>query len=552
MYTRGDNLRDFFSIDGAFQKYGGFVADTLILGLLWILFSLPLVTIGASTTALYYVATRRIADREGYITSDFWEAFKGNFVKSTLLWIGFSLFTFILVLNIVMASGVGDIASFILPMQILVLAQLVFLFIYMFPITARFEMRKRDIVKTSFFMANRHLLTTLTCVALMAVMLYAIMIMPIMFFLAPGIYAIMSSYMLVRVFKRYRPEMDKDPRLEIMEIEQKKEEAKKMKMFELTNKNGMCVKVTNVGCAIMKILVPTQKGPVDIVHGFDTPEEYMGKHPSFGVVCGRVVNRIANGKFMFEGKEVSLELNDGKHHLHGGSDGFDKKIWAVLLVTDNQIEFSLASPDGDSGYPGDLNCKVKYSLSDDNVLRVDYQAATSTKSVCNLANHSYFNLCGHDAKNIYGQELTIYSDKLTAVDAELIPTGEFVMVDSTPFDFRTPKTIGQDIEAAGKVNNTGGYDHNYVLKGEGMAASVYSPHTNIRMSVYTNSPGIQLYTGNFLDGSVSGKGVTYNKHSAFCLETQLFPNAINIPTFPSVIVSSGSPQSFYTEFKFEW
>ena len=545
-------MRDFFSLDGPFQKYGGFVGDMMILSFMWMLFSVPLFTIGASTTALFYVSTRRIADRERYITSDFWEAFKSNFVKSTLLWLGYCVILILLVINILMSGQIGDWSSFVLPVQIIMLAQLIFIFIYMFPIAARFEMKKRDIIKTSFFMANRHLLTTLTCAVLIVGVLYVILLIPFMIFLAPGIYAIMSSYMLVRVFKRYRPDMDKDPMLEIMEIESKKEEAKKMKTFELTNKNEMCVKLTNVGCAIMKILIPTEKGPVDIVHGFETPEEYMHKHPFFGVVCGRVANRIAGGKFIFEGKEVNLELNDGKHHLHGGSDGFDKKTWAVLSSSSSSIVFSLSSPDGDSGYPGDLNCKVKYSLSDDNVLRIDYQATTSTKTVCNLTNHSYFNLCGHDAKSIYSQELIINSDKLTAVDGELIPTGEFLSVESTPFDFRAPKTIGQYIGAAGNVNNTGGYDHNYVLRGEGKAASVYSPNTKIRMCVYTNSPGLQLYTGNFLDGSVTGKDVAYNKHSALCLETQLFPNGLNIPSFPSAVVTNEEPQTFYTEFKFAW
>ena len=545
-------MRDFFSLDGPFQKYGGFLADMMILSLMWILFSLPLVTIGASTTALFYVSTRRIADREGYITSDFWEAFKLNFFKSTILWLALGAVLMLLVMNIIMAEQFEDWGSFVVPVQIIMLAQLVFIFIYMFPITARFEMKNLEIVKTSFFMANRHLLTTLCCGALLMAMLFAIVIMPLMVFLAPGFYAIMSSYMLVKVFKRYRPDMDRDPRLEILEIESKKEEAKKMKTFELTNKNGLSVLLTNVGCAIMKILVPTEKGPVDIVHGFETPDEYMDKHPFFGVVCGRVANRIAGGKFMFEGKEVSLERNDGNHHLHGGSNGFDKKIWNVLQSSNSSVVFSLNSPDGDSGYPGDLSCKVEYILSDENVLRINYHSTTRTKTVCNLTNHSYFNLCGHDAKNIYGQELEICSDKLTAVDEGLIPTGEFSNVERTPFDFRAPKAIGQDIEAAGKVNNTGGYDHNYVLRGEGKAASAYSPHTKIRMSVYTDSPGIQLYTGNFLDGTVKGKGVTYNKHSAFCLETQFFPNSANIPSFPSMEVTSDKPQALYTEFKFEW
>ena len=402
-------------------------------------------------------------------------------------------------------------------------------------------------------MANRHLLTTITCIALALGLVYLLIILPFLIFLAPGIYAVLSSYMLVKVFKRYRPEMDKNPILELQEIEAKLEEAKRMKIYDLTNKNGMCVKITNVGCAIMKILIPTEDGHVDVVLGLDTPQEYKENNkPHFGVVCGRVANRIANGKFMFGDEEISLELNDGKHHLHGGSVGFDKRIWNTLSSTENNVVFSLNSYDGDSRYPGDLHCKVEYSLTDDNTLRIDYFAETMTKTVCNLTNHSYFNLCGFDAKDIYSQEMEINSGKITSVDDELIPTGEFEYVDSTPFDFRTPKTIGQDIFEAGEVNDTGGYDHNYVLRGEGKAASVYSPNTNIRMNVYTNSPGLQFYSGNFLDGSASGKGVIYNKHSGFCLETQFYPNSVNIPSFPSCVVTKEEPQTFYTEFKFDW
>lgn len=326
-----------------------------------------------------------------------------------------------------------------------------------------------------------------------------------------------------------------------------------MKTYELSNKNGMSVTVTNLGCAIMKVEIPAKSGTKDVVLGFDTAEEYKNAHPFFGVAVGRFANRIGDGKFELGGKTYLLEKNEnGIHHLHGGLSGFDKKIWDVENVSPEKIVFSLHSPDGDSGYPGDLTAHITYTLSAGNVLRIDYEATTETETICNLTNHSYFNLCGHDAKDVFGHELQIFSDKITAVDEGLIPTGEFVDIAGTPFDFRTPKTIGAELQAAGDVNKTGGYDHNYVLRGEGKAAIAFSPITGISMTVNTNSPGMQLYTGNFIDGTVTGKGVTYQRHSGFCLETQFFPDGINKPHFPSCIVKKGTPQKFYTEFAFEW
>ena len=322
--------------------------------------------------------------------------------------------------------------------------------------------------------------------------------------------------------------------------------------YSLTNNSGVKITVSNLGCAIISLVIPAKGGAKDIVLGLDTAEDYKKTHPFFGVVCGRVANRIGYGKFTLEGKAYQLETNEGTHHLHGGSNGFDKKEWNVEHSDSGKIVFTLDCPDGDSGYPGNLFVRVTYTLTDDNTLRIDYEATTESVTISNLTNHSYFNLCGHDAPDVYGQEMEIVSDKITAVDEGLIPTGDFVDVTGTPFDLRTAKTIGKDIEAAGKVNGTGGYDHNYVLRAAGKAASAYSPKSGIRMTVFTDSPGIQLYTGNFIDGTVSGKGVTYQKHSGFCLETQLFPNAINIPSFPSSVVKKGTPQKSYTEFKFEW
>jgi len=315
--------------------------------------------------------------------------------------------------------------------------------------------------------------------------------------------------------------------------------------FELANNNGITVTVTNLGCGIISLLVPDKDGNVrDVVLGLDSAEDYAQTHPFFGVICGRVANRISNGRFTLDGKEYVLEANDGPHHLHGGTDGFDKKLWTVEEVAVNKLAFSYVSQDGESGYPGKLLVYCVYRLTDDNTLRIDYRAETDTKTICNLTNHSYFNLEGHDAADIYGHEMTIFADKITPVDETLITTGELADVTGTPFDFRKAKTIGRDIEAVG------GYDHNYVLAAPGTCASVYSPITGIRMTVKTNSPGMQLYTGNFLDGTVKGKGVAYQKHSGFCLETQFYPDAINKPGFPSPIVTADNPQEFYTEFSF--
>jgi len=324
--------------------------------------------------------------------------------------------------------------------------------------------------------------------------------------------------------------------------------------YKLTNKNGIVITVTNLGCAIIKLEVPDRDGKLrDVVLGLDSAEDYLNKsHPFFGVVAGRFANRIGGGKFNLGGKEYQLNLNDGNNHLHGGNVGFDKKEWNVEEATDSKLVFTYNSPDGEENYPGNLNAKVTYTLSCCNVLRIDYNASTDTETIANLTNHSYFNLSGNETGCILDHVMEIASDKITAVDEELIPTGEFTNIAGTAFDFNIPKPIGQDLEAAGKANNTGGYDHNFCLRGEGKAASVYSPQSGIRMTVSTNNPGMQLYTGNMIPAEgVPGKGVVYKKHSGFCLETQLFPDSINQPNFPSCVVTADKPQAFYTEFKFD-
>ena len=327
--------------------------------------------------------------------------------------------------------------------------------------------------------------------------------------------------------------------------------------YKLENKNGMAITVTNFGCAIIKLEVPGNGGKLyDVALGLDKAEDYATvSHPYFGVIAGRVANRIGKGQFTLAGKSYQLETNDGNHHLHGGIKGFDKQEWQVLESTSSKIVFMHNSPDGEGNYPGSLCAKVTYTLCDENIFRIDYDATTDTETICNLTNHNYFNLEGFDAKNVYNHELEILSDKITAVDDELIPTGEFVPVAGTAFDFNTVKTIGQDLEAAGKVSNTGGYDHNFVLRAPGKAASVYSPLSGIRMTIYTDSPGMQLYTGNMIptgSDAITAKGVTYGVHSAFCVETQIFPDAINHTNFPSCVVTKDRPQKHYTEFRFEF
>ena len=576
-------MRDFFGLDGTFNKYMGFVADTFILSLMWIFFSLPLFTIGAATTALFYVTTRRLSNREGYITSDFWAAFKANFVRATKLWLLVSALVFLIVFNFLLAwqnpELMGDMRRFVMSAQIVILAEVLFVANYVFAVTARFDMDFKQTLKTCFFMANRHLLSSVICVLTPVVLiLFSIYSFPPLVFFTPGISAMLASYLIMKIFRKYRPEMDKEPFLELQELEQQRAEQKRLELlnnsanshtenrqrriknkealsmsistYTLSNKNGMEMTVTNVGCAIMSLVIPAKGGKKDVVLGLDKPEDYKGKHPFFGVAVGRFANRIGGGKFTLNGKEYQLETNDGVHHLHGGSNGFDKKEWNVDFSSQEKIIFSLQSPDGDSGYPGDLSVRVSYTLTDDNTLRIEYEASTETETICNLTNHSYFNLSNEN--DILNHEAQIFADKITEVDEGLIPTGGFVAIAGTPFDFTAPKKIGADLQAAGDINKTGGYDHNYVLRGEGRAASVFAPDTQIRMNVNTNSPGMQLYTGNFMDGTVIGKGVAYAKYSGFCLETQLFPDTPNKPSFPTCVVKKGAPQKFYTEYGFEW
>lgn len=324
--------------------------------------------------------------------------------------------------------------------------------------------------------------------------------------------------------------------------------------FSLSNKNNMQVDICNIGCSIISVLVPDKNGELrDVALGFDTSEEYEENPTCFGCVVGRVGNRIKDGAFTLNGITYQLEKNDGNNHLHGGSHNFAKKYWTCTHAGEDSLDFRLESPDGEGGYPGNIVATISYTLSDDNALTASYHVTSPDMSICNLTNHSYFNLSGTGNPSIRDHMAMIRSDYITESDSELIPTGKLLPVENTPFDFRQEKAIGQDIDDSHpQIVNGWGYDHNYVLsEGEGPDVSVRSPLTGICMQVYTNSPGMQFYTANHMDGSVRGKnGVYHPQRSGFCVETQLFPDGINHPEFPSCVVTPAQPQDFYTTYQF--
>src|SRR5690606_24806100 len=296
--------------------------------------------------------------------------------------------------------------------------------------------------------------------------------------------------------------------------------------FTLRNENGVEVELATLGAAIHAIRTPDRAGQVaDIVLGFDTLDGWMNNAPFFGVVVGRYANRIANGRFTLDGQEYTLATNDGPNHLHGGNRGFDKVNWSAEVLTsdDPAVRFTYVSADGEEGYPGTLTVSVTYTLDDDNELRLDYEATTDAPTVVNLSNHSYFNLAG--TGTVLDHEIRIAADRYTPVDATLIPTGELAPVEDTPFDFRTATAIGARIEADHEqIGIAGGYDHNFVLEGQAgtmhEAARVEDPVSGRTLEVETTQPGVQFYTGNFLDGSIVGKaGVAHARNAGACRET---------------------------------
>jgi aldose 1-epimerase len=328
-------------------------------------------------------------------------------------------------------------------------------------------------------------------------------------------------------------------------------------LYVLTNAKGMQAKVMTYGAILTELYTPDRDGKLDdVVLGFDNLGDYLKGHPFFGATVGRVANRIAKGRFTLDGKEYKLATNNGPNHLHGGNQGFDKHVWKAEPVKATggvAVKLTYVSKDGEEGYPGNLTAAVTYTLTDKNELKIDYQATTDKATPVNLSNHSYFNLEGTKAGDILGHELTLAADKYTPVDATLIPTGAIQTVEGTPLDFTKPTAIGARI--AQMKGNPSGYDHNFVLRGEGktlaLAARVHEPKTGRVMEMYTTEPGVQFYTGNFLDGLVKGiGGMVYQKHHGFCLEAQHFPDSVNQPSFPSVILRPGQTYRQTTVYKF--
>jgi aldose 1-epimerase len=329
-----------------------------------------------------------------------------------------------------------------------------------------------------------------------------------------------------------------------------------VKLFTLANSKGMVAKLTTYGATLTELRVPDRNGKVaNVVLGFDNLDQYLKVHPYFGTTTGRVANRIARARFALDGKEYTLAANDGRNHLHGGTKGFDKVVWEAktLPPTDHEVamQFSYLSKDGEEGYPGNLSVTVIYTLTDDNELKIDYAATTDKATPVNLTNHSYFNLAG--SGDILGHEVMIDADRYTPVDEELIPTGEIASVKGIALDFTRPMPIGARI--ARFKPKPGGYDHNYVLNRGGkslaLAAHVHEPKTGRLMEVLTTEPGIQLYTGNFLDGKLTGHGgAVYRQHTGLCLETQHFPDAVNHPNFPSTILRPGQTYKTTTVYRF--
>ena len=310
-------------------------------------------------------------------------------------------------------------------------------------------------------------------------------------------------------------------------------------LFTLRNNRGVEVSITNYGGAITSIMAPDRNGVFgDVVLGYDTLDEYVKNPRYFGALIGRYANRIAGGKFWLYRVEYQLAQNNGENHLHGGTRGFDKRVWSAT-PTSSSLRLEYFSKDGEENYPGNLGVAVDYSLNDENELRIDYRAVTDKDTIINLTNHSYFNLGGHGHGTILDHELMLHAGSFTPVSGDLIPTGEILSVDGTRMDFRIARVIGD-----------GGYDHNFVLDdwNHGLIRSVAhlrDPNSGRVMEVLTTQPGIQFYSGNFLDGSLIGKGgVAYHQYAALCLETQHFPDSPNQPNFPSTVLRA---EMFYKQ-----
>ncbi len=326
--------------------------------------------------------------------------------------------------------------------------------------------------------------------------------------------------------------------------------------YVLTNKNGIEIRVINYGGIITSLKTPDRNGVLeDIVLGYDSLSGYLKTTPYFGAIVGRYANRIANGRFTIDGKEYAVAQNNNGQHLHGGEKGFDKVFWDIEQLDSNSLSLMYLSRDMEEGYPGNLSVKVMYTLTDDNELKLDYSATTDKKTIINLTQHSYFNLTGNVKRDILDHEVTIYANKFVPVTSVLIPTGELKDLSATPFDFRKPTAVGLRTNEHDEQLIAGkGYDHCWVLASADAlkhAATVYEPVSGRVVDVYTTEPGMQLYCGNFLDGSIIGKqGVVYKHRYGFCLETEHFPDSPNQRNFPSTELSPGEKYHSQTTYVF--
>jgi Galactose mutarotase and related enzymes len=340
----------------------------------------------------------------------------------------------------------------------------------------------------------------------------------------------------------------------------KTKEGQEVFIYTLSNSKGMKVEILNYGGIIVSIYAPDRKGKFeDIALGFDNLEDYLVNPPYFGAVIGRHANRIEDGQFELNGKVYKLAINDGSNHLHGGIKGFDKVVWDSEIINRGSVEslmLSYKSIDGEEGYPGNLDVRIYYTLSESNEIIIEYHAVTDKDTVVNLTNHSYFNLCGHAAGNVSNHKVMINADRFTVIDERCTPNGDTRDVTDTPMDLRNltilSKGFSSDYEQLIKGN---GFDHNWILNAAGdlsiKSAEVYEETTGRIMEVYTSKPGVQLYTGNFLDGSLFGKGgAVYANRGGLCLETQFFPNSMKHKNFPSPILRKGEEYNYTTIYKF--
>ena len=328
-------------------------------------------------------------------------------------------------------------------------------------------------------------------------------------------------------------------------------EGQRVSLYTLTNDRGLEVSITNYGGAVVSLKTPDRHGEfADVALGYDTLEEYVRNPRYFGGLIGRHANRIGLGRFTLDGTEYQLTQNNGVNHLHGGEKGFDKRVWEALDQKDPgavRLRLRYLSVDGEEGYPGNVRAEVTYTLFAGNELEINYEATTDRDTIVNLTSHAYFNLAG--GGDVRGHELTLHADAFTPVSQELIPTGEIKSVANTPMDFRRAKPIGADLSLAG------GYDHNFVLQdSDGSlrpAARLYEPNSGRVLEILTTEPGIQFYSGNFLDGSLTGKGgVVYHKYTGLCLEPQKFPDAPNHPNFPSTVLRPGETYRHRSVYRF--